>query len=590
MKKLIPVILGIVVLLTAMAGTGIARAEDQSLEVSVIDGKMIVTVSGDFGGTDWIGIYKEGESADPNNGGIASLVWWYVNEMKNTVTLPDDVKSIRNNRIDEFIADGKIISGSYTVICMADDGYELKDGMDPVTVNIEAPEADSAIDYDASSFAGIEFQQIYWNGNKFNNYEGGETPLAALGNVLNPEGRVEDRGGSGTSLGFEGWVGFDQQIVAFGSIVNDTVIWNDEFDLGTNDAIKAEEKGGKYAKQFRVDIDISKATGNYTAGVVVALADGTVVKLNSSANPEDSTFVSFIGPDPIDTDLHIETGDDVDKVPGAILIFDEEDKYTPFLDEPHDIPSIEYDAERKCFVVTMENSYDPYFSFSFSKLVYEDEMEELDADDYKVISLGVRYDYKLGPRGQFFYQTSSFPGYSEAQSFHIHYTDTDDYQNVYIDLRNAENWSGTIGGLRLDPLTACLEHCEYEIYYVGFFKTMAGAVEFGENWENAMKNGTELGPVATASPKPTAEPTQVPATAEPTAEPTAAPTDDPNGQAGEATNEPQQATDKPQDGDNDHASGKKGLGTGAIIGIICGAAVVAGAIAAGIVVAKKKKK
>ncbi len=590
MKKVIIVLLGICMIMTAIAGTRTVRAADYSLEVSVLDGKMIIDADGDFGDKDWIGIYKQGESPDPNNGGVGSIVWWYINEFPDTVTIPDDVDSLtKNERFGEFIVDGKIVPGAYSVIAMENDGYNMIGELEPVTVNIESSEAENAVDYDASSYEGMEFQQIYWNGIKFNNYEGGESPLTALGTILTPDGVVDDAGGSGVSLGLAGWVGFDQEIVAFGSIVNGNITWNDAFDLGTNDTIKAEDKGGKYAKQFKVDIDISTIYGNYTAGVVAGLADGTTVKLNSTSNPENNTFISFIGPVPATAEFEIETGDDVDKVPGALLIFDEEDKYSPFIEGQNDIPSIEYDAERKCFVVTMEESYDPFFTFSFPKLVLEEEMDELYADDYKVISLGVRFNSQLGTKGQFFYQTSDFPGYSEPQSFHINYAKTNDYQNVYIDLRDAENWSGTIGGLRLDPLASCLEHCEYEIYYVGFFKTAAGAVEFGENWENAMKNGTELAPVATASPKPTTAPTQVPATAEPTAAPTEAPTE-----SADKTSEPQPATDAPDNGgkDNsgDNTSGKKGLGTGAIIGIVCGAVVLAAAIAAGVIVAKKKKK
>ena len=397
MKKLIPIILGLAVLLTATAGTGIVRAEDQSLEVSVIGGKMIVTVGGDFEDKDWIGIYKEGESVDPNNGGIASLVWWYVNEMPDTVTLPDDANALKHNRLGEFIADGNIVPGTYTVMALANDGYELIDDIDPVTVNVEAPEADLSVDYDASSYEGMEFQQIYWNGNKLNDYAGGESPLSALGKSLDPEGRFSYDAGSGISLGLEGWVGFDQEIVAFGSIVNDDVTWSDAFDLGSDSTIKAEDKGGRFAKRFKVDIDVSQLTGDYTAGVIAALADGTMVKFNSSASPEKNTFISF----------------------------------------------------------------------------------------------------------------------------------------------------------------TCIQPA----------------------------------PVETATPEPTAEPTQLPATAEPTA----APTDAPATENGGATSDHQAATDvhdnggNDNSGDNNEVPGKKGLGTGAIIGIVCGAVVLAAAIIAGVIIAKKKK-
>ena len=83
---------------------------------------------------------------------------------------------------------------------------------------------------------------------------------------------------------------------------------------------------------------------------------------------------------------------------------------------------------------------------------------------------------------------------------------------------------------------------------------------------------------------PTSEPTSVP-TEKPTAAPTAEPTDAPA-----ATDAPE-ATDAPKATDNSQAEPEKGgLSTGAIVGIIVGAAVVIGAVIAIIIGSKKKKQ
>ncbi len=447
-------------------------------------------------------------------------------------------------------------------------------------------------DYDESSVVGSEFQQIYWNGVKFNNYEGGETPLAALKTILNGDGRVDDAGGSGASLGLEGWVGFDKEIVEFGAVVNDTISWSKDFDKGSDSAITAADKGGQNAKYYKVDVDITKMTGYYSIGVAAKLADGTVVKLNSKANEELNTFILFIGPsgsnDP--QDLNIETGDNVDKVPGPIIFFTDESEYTNFIIGANDIPEIEWDDELGCLMVTLEDSPDPYFTFAFPSIIEAEEMEDISADDYKVISLGIRHNSTSVNKGQFFYGTTEYPGYSEPMSVHLTYQTSTDYQPVYVDLRDAEYWTGDIGNCRLDPLYSSIPHCDFEVYYIAFFKTMAGAVEFGENWANAKNTGTEMQPYATATAKPaTAAPTDAPATDVPTNVPA---TDVPATDA--ATDVPatavvtEAAAADPTNGAENEKTSSGGLPVGAIIGIIVGVVAVA-AVIAGIIISKKKK-
>lgn len=295
MKKMILTMIAAVLLSVGISWTCFGTGGNRNMEVSVLDGKIIVSTFGDFGGKDWIGIYKPGETPGTET---ASIVWWYTGEKGGTVTLPDDMGKVNANRADEFIDGGKLRPGEYVIIALADDGYGRIEEIEPEQIVISPNEADIAIDYDASSFIDSEFQQIHWNGSKLNDYENGESPRAALKNILDPDGIFDDAVGKGLTLKLEGWVGFEQDIVAFGSIVNSTVAWSDAFDKGSNSDIRSEDKGGRYAKQYSVEIDISGLTGEYTAGVIAALADGTLVKLNSTAEPEKNTFISFIGPEP----------------------------------------------------------------------------------------------------------------------------------------------------------------------------------------------------------------------------------------------------------------------------------------------------
>ncbi len=110
---------------------------------------------------------------------------------------------------------------------------------------------------------------------------------------------------------------------------------------------------------------------------------------------------------------------------------------------------------------------------------------------------------------------------------------------------------------------------------------MAGAVEFGKNWEEAKKNGTEMAPYATATAAPTKAPTQEPATQAPTDAPvTAAPAT--NG----SDTDPQATAAPSANPGRDHRDGN-GIGAGPVIGIAAGVIVIAAAAA--IIIVRKRK-
>ena len=113
--------------------------------------------------------------------------------------------------------------------------------------------------------------------------------------------------------------------------------------------------------------------------------------------------------------------------------------------------------------------------------------------------------------------------------------------------------------------------------------------EENESWfpfsDILLINGTSQA-IEIPTPEPTAVPTEKP-TAAPTEVPTAQPATDVPATEAPATQEPAKATDN--SGKTDNKDAKKGLPTGAIIGIVAAAVVVAGVVVA-LVLAKSKKK
>lgn len=66
---------------------------------------------------DWIGIYKRGETYDPNAGGVKSIYWYYVGQ--DGYSNPVDIRATRNenNRSGEFVA------GEYTIVMFEKGSY-----------------------------------------------------------------------------------------------------------------------------------------------------------------------------------------------------------------------------------------------------------------------------------------------------------------------------------------------------------------------------------------------------------------------------------------------------------------------------------
>ena len=80
----------------------------------------------------WVGLYKKGETYDPNAGGVKSIFWYYLADTAVTVTNPMNILKAR----DENDRGGEYIAGEYTVVLFAGDNYNVYSTVD-ITVTRE---------------------------------------------------------------------------------------------------------------------------------------------------------------------------------------------------------------------------------------------------------------------------------------------------------------------------------------------------------------------------------------------------------------------------------------------------------------------
>ena len=152
------------------------------------------------------------------------------------------------------------------------------------------------VNVDDVTVVGSSFDDILWTANE------GAGPLSALSagvtdmhtwySGFGPNGLTKSITSplSGfETLGLYGWIGFEQEIAEFGYQINNDEpvfdIYNSTFAIDTEAEVKAA--GGQYAKRYKVFVPLDKE-GVFTFRVVAKLADGTIIKLNSSTNPNSN--------------------------------------------------------------------------------------------------------------------------------------------------------------------------------------------------------------------------------------------------------------------------------------------------------------
>lgn len=378
-------------------------------------------------------------------------------------------------------------------------------------------------------------------------------------------------------LTLAGWVAFDKEIKAFGyRIDGGSVIILEDAYRDPEDAVveAASYVGCDYAARFVIRANVAELKGRHTIDYVVRLTgnEDYIIAMSGS----DMT-VTYVGPkDPAETPTPEPVISETDVVaPGIFFTFDEEDKYAGFFSGGKEVEDIGWDPEKKCELLVVSTSQDPYISANVAIAAFDEFDEDIDCSKYKAVSIGVRVDENHGIGGQIYFATDENPEVGEGQVTTISYKNTTDFQAVTVNFAKIRKWSGILTTFRYDVFgTLAAEESTVEVYYVAFFETKADADNFAKAF--AEKGYDAFPVIATPTPKPTNTPTPTPTS---TPEGYVAPTDVP--ETGEPTEtEVPGGDDKPADSGS--SGGKKGCG-----GIIGGGFAIA---ALGAVLMIKRKK
>lgn len=87
-----------------------------------VNGKEI-NQSANYQDTDWVGIYRAGETCDPNNGGAQSIAWFNVADVRENTVSINQIGDWRNRR-GEF-PENTLPAGKYKAVLFADGAYEV---------------------------------------------------------------------------------------------------------------------------------------------------------------------------------------------------------------------------------------------------------------------------------------------------------------------------------------------------------------------------------------------------------------------------------------------------------------------------------
>ena len=406
-----------------------------------------------------------------------------------------------------------------------------------------------------------------------------------LGADGNPFDYLEDCNyvvaGPASTVDITGWTASSQPIKAFGYMLDDgTPVLSEEYVRDAEQAVldAAAIASCEFANRYLIIVNTEGMEGLHKITFLCQVEDGSVFIMTRYNGDYVEFYYSADGkdvpgtPEPTEIPDYEQLGDDM----GPIFRFDAEDKYVEggfFYGQSNSIDSVTFDEEKKCFVIHMDNSMDPWIILPFLSAANEDESLFVDADKYKIMQIGLRYTSSAGSEGQFFFQTDEYGGFDEPKDVKYKLGKTDDIQFVNVNLGRNKKWTGVMLDSRIDPLVIVEGVCDYEIYYFAFFTNAAAADAFGNKWL-AEGDSAIPTPAPTPTKEPTAEPTETPVVT-PVPENTVAPT--------EETHE----TEKPSNGGKED---KSGVNPGVIIGIAAGIVVVAGVVAAIIAISKKKKK
>ncbi len=111
--------------------------------------------------------------------------------------------------------------------------------------------------------------------------------------------RVGEGDGAIQELMLRGWIGFDQEIEAFGYKIGDAApVYSADFFQATEEAVKGA--GGEFAQRYCVTVPVAGIEGEQTIVMMVKLANGTEVAIDDQleatgvATPPNTSF-TFVG-------------------------------------------------------------------------------------------------------------------------------------------------------------------------------------------------------------------------------------------------------------------------------------------------------
>ncbi len=152
-KKLMALVLVAVMAISAMSIFTVQAAN--SLDVTVDGSNVKFTVTGEYGSTDWVGVYCEGEKYGSGDGTVTSVIWWYLNKDSESLVWPADVDTAKAandaidpqygpiNRREMFVSedDFSLKPGKYYAAVFANGGYELVEGYEIVNFEVKATDS-----------------------------------------------------------------------------------------------------------------------------------------------------------------------------------------------------------------------------------------------------------------------------------------------------------------------------------------------------------------------------------------------------------------------------------------------------------------
>ncbi len=347
-----------------------------------------------------------------------------------------------------------------------------------------------------------------------------------------------------------GWLASSYKIEQFGYVINDAEpVFSDTYTAEAEQAVydAAAQYELDYATRYEISFDTAGLPSEFLVKFVVKLDNGEIVELPSP----NIDGVEFYYSDPEaqhDEPTATPEGQSEEPTPASALEnksideirFNSYEKVEDFfMYSPNNahVGAIEYDEEKNCCVMSIMAGEDPNVVLPFGQLLLDTDVDyfsNISADTCKaaVFIASLDYDNVLNSdqkvEGTFYYQSEGGSTYSESKNLHYNYEETDAIQCIILNFERARTWKGEIQDCRFDMVWGCDNDIEYNLYYFGFFASVADAEEFvalyKEKGDDAMKKEPETPTPApaTATPEPLA--TDVPATEAPkTDNPTEAP-------------------------------------------------------------------